>query len=99
NLALAMAGLGQRVGLLDADVYGPSIPLMLGLRERPQTTADKRIVPLEKFGLKVISLGLFIDDATPVIWRGPMINKLLTQFLREVDWGDLDCLVLDLPPG
>jgi ATP-binding protein involved in chromosome partitioning len=99
NLALALAGLGHRVGLMDADVYGPSIPLMLGLRERPQATQDKRLIPLEKFGVKVISLGLFIEDRTPVIWRGPMINKLLTQFLREVDWGDLDYLVLDLPPG
>ena len=99
NLALALVGLGHRVGLLDADVYGPSIPLMLGLHDRPQSTEDKRIVPLEKFGLKVISLGLFVDDRTPVIWRGPMINKLLTQFLREVQWGELDYLILDLPPG
>ena len=99
NLALALAGLGNRVGLLDADVYGPSVPLMLGLAERPRSTEDRRIIPLEKFGLKVISLGLFIDDKTPVIWRGPMINKLLTQFLREADWGELDYLVLDLPPG
>jgi len=99
NLALALSGLGHRVGLLDADVYGPSIPLMLGLTERPQSTDDKQIIPLERFGLKVISLGLFIDDETPVIWRGPMINKLLTQFLREVQWGALDYLVLDLPPG
>jgi len=99
NLALALGSLGHRVGLMDADVYGPSIPLMLGLHERPQSTEDKRIIPLEKFGLKVISLGLFIDDRTPVIWRGPMINKLLTQFLREVDWGELDYLILDLPPG
>ncbi len=99
NLALALTALGHRVGLMDADVYGPSIPLMLGLHDRPQSTEDKRIIPLEKFGLKVISLGLFIDDRTPVIWRGPMINKLLTQFLREVQWGELDYLVLDLPPG
>jgi ATP-binding protein involved in chromosome partitioning len=99
NLALALASLGNRVGLMDADVYGPSIPLMLGLRERPRSTDDKRIIPLEKFGLKVISLGLFIDDRTAVVWRGPMINKLLTQFLREVEWGELDYLVLDLPPG
>jgi ATP-binding protein involved in chromosome partitioning len=99
NLALALACAGQRVGLMDADVYGPSIPLMLGLRDRPGSTADKHIIPLEKFGLKVISLGVFIDDRTPVIWRGPMINKLLTQFLREVDWGELDYLILDLPPG
>ena len=99
NLALALADLGHRVGLLDADVYGPSVPLMLGLRERPRSTEDRRIIPLERFGLKVISLGLFIDDQTPVIWRGPMINKLLTQFLRDVEWGELDYLVLDLPPG
>src|ERR1700687_5823015 len=99
TLALALVGLGYRVGLMDSDVYGPSIPLMLGLHDRPQSTEDKRIIPLEKFGLKVISLGLFIDDRTPVIWRGPMINKLLTQFLREVQWGELDYLVLDLPPG
>jgi ATP-binding protein involved in chromosome partitioning len=99
NLALALSQLGHRVGLLDADVYGPSVPLMLGLTERPQSTDDKRLIPLERFGLKVISLGLFIAEGTPVIWRGPMINKLLTQFLREVEWGELDYLVLDLPPG
>ncbi len=99
NLALALSQLGHRVGLLDADVYGPSVPLMLGLTERPQSTEDKRIIPLERFGLKVVSLGLFIAEGTPVIWRGPMINKLLTQFLREVEWGELDYLVLDLPPG
>ncbi len=99
NLALAVAAMGHAVGLLDADVYGPSVPLMLGLRERPRSTEDRRIIPLERYGLKVISLGLFIEDRTPVVWRGPMINKLLTQFLREVDWGELDYLVLDLPPG
>ncbi len=99
NLALAQAALGQRVGLMDCDVYGPSVPLMLDLHERPKSTDQRRIVPLEKFGLKIISLGLFVEDRTPIIWRGPMINKLLTQFLREVDWGELDFLVLDLPPG
>ena len=99
NLALALVQLGHRVGLLDADVYGPSVPLMLGLHDRPESTDDKRIIPLQKFGMKVISMGLFVDDRTPIIWRGPMINKLLTQFLREVDWGELDYLVLDLPPG
>ncbi len=99
NLALALAGLGHQVGLLDADVYGPSVPLMLGLRERPRSTDDRRIIPLERYGLKVISVGLFIEDHTPVIWRGPMITKLLTQFLRDVEWGELDYLVLDLPPG
>ncbi|MDX2166088.1 MAG: Mrp/NBP35 family ATP-binding protein [Deltaproteobacteria bacterium] len=99
NLALALRGLGQRVGLLDADVYGPSLPLMLGLDERPQSNAQERIMPLERHGVKVISLGLFIQPGQPVIWRGPMITKLLTQFLREVDWGPLDVLLLDLPPG
>jgi ATP-binding protein involved in chromosome partitioning len=99
NLALALHALGHRIGLLDADVYGPSVPLMLGLRQRPESTEDRRIVPLERFGIKAISMGLFIEDRTPVIWRGPMINKLLTQFLREVAWGELDYLVLDLPPG
>jgi len=99
NLALALTGLGKRVGLLDCDVYGPSVPLMLGLKERPTSTEDRRIIPLQKFGLTVISLGLFVEDHTPIIWRGPMITKLLTQFLREVEWGELDYLVLDLPPG
>jgi ATP-binding protein involved in chromosome partitioning len=99
NLALALERSGFRVGLLDADVYGPSIPLMLGLTERPKTDDGNRIQPVEKHGIKVISMGLFIAEGTPVIWRGPMINKLLTQFLREVDWGELDFLVLDLPPG
>jgi ATP-binding protein involved in chromosome partitioning len=99
NLALALRDLGERVGLLDADVYGPSVPLMLGLTEQPSTDEHDRILPVERFGLKVISMGLFIRDRQPVIWRGPMINKLLTQFLRDVEWGALDVLVLDLPPG
>jgi len=99
NFALALRALGYSVGLLDADVYGPSVPLMLGLRDRPGTGADDRIQPIERHGIKAISLGLFIGEGQPVIWRGPMITKLLTQFLREVDWGQLDVLVLDLPPG
>jgi ATP-binding protein involved in chromosome partitioning len=99
NLALSLSRLGLRVGLLDADVYGPSVPLMLGLTERPRTDEQDRIIPVERLGIKVISLGLFIEERQPVIWRGPMINKLLTQFLREVRWGELDYLVLDLPPG
>jgi ATP-binding protein involved in chromosome partitioning len=99
NIALSLIQLGKRVGLMDADVYGPSIPLMLGLSARPESTDEKRIIPVERLGLKVISLGLFIDSGTPVIWRGPMINKLLTQFMRDVEWGELDFLVLDLPPG
>ena len=99
NVALALGRLGHRVGLLDADVYGPSVPLMLGIRERPEADDQERIRPIERLGLKVISMGLFVADGTPVIWRGPMLNKLLTQFLRDVEWGELDFLVLDLPPG
>jgi ATP-binding protein involved in chromosome partitioning len=99
NFALALHALGYRVGLLDADVYGPSVPLMMGLTERPRTGENERILPLERHGIKVISLGLFIGEGQPVIWRGPMITKLLTQFLHDVDWGTLDVLVLDLPPG
>jgi ATP-binding protein involved in chromosome partitioning len=99
NLALALQRLGHRVGLLDADVYGPSVPLMLGIDERPQAGEDQRIVPIERHGIRVISMGMFVAPGTPVIWRGPMINKLLTQFLRDVEWGELDFLVLDLPPG
>ncbi len=99
NLSLALVALGKRVGLMDADVYGPSIPLMLGIDERPESTQDKRIIPIERLGLKVISLGLFIEPGMPVIWRGPMLNKLLTQFMRDVEWGELDFLILDLPPG
>jgi ATP-binding protein involved in chromosome partitioning len=99
NLALALRQLGHRVGLLDADVYGPSVPLMLGIQERPEAGDDQRITPVERYGIKVISMGLFVADGTPIIWRGPMLNKLLTQFLRDVEWGELDYLVLDLPPG
>ncbi len=99
NFALALRSLGYAVGLLDADVYGPSVPLMLGINEPPSTGPDERIRPVERFGIKAISLGMFIHPGQPVIWRGPMITKLLTQFLRDVDWGQLDVLVLDLPPG
>ena len=99
NLALALRRLGRNVGLLDADVYGPSIPTMLGLSERPRADQEKRIEPIERHGLKAISMGLFVDDAKPIIWRGPMITKLLVEFVRNVLWGDLDYLVIDMPPG
>ncbi len=99
NLALALATLRPSIGLLDADVYGPSVPLMLGIDEKATTREDRRIIPVERHGLRVISMGMFIGEATPVIWRGPMITKLITEFLRNVEWGELDVLVLDLPPG
>ncbi|MBW2315298.1 MAG: Mrp/NBP35 family ATP-binding protein [Deltaproteobacteria bacterium] len=98
NLALALHQMGGKVGLLDADVYGPSLPLLMGVSGRPETT-EKRILPLEKYGLKLMSMGFFVDEGSPVIWRGPMVHGLITQFLRDVDWGELDYLVIDLPPG
>jgi ATP-binding protein involved in chromosome partitioning len=99
NLAVALEqGLG-RVGLLDADVYGPSVPVMMGVHERPETHEDRRIVPVRVHGLSMISMGLFLGAETPVIWRGPMLTKLLTEFTRNVEWGELECLVIDLPPG
>ena len=99
NLALALAQLRPRVGLLDADVFGPSVPLMLGIDEKGRPGEGGRLKPAEKHGLRVISMGMFLADSTPVVWRGPMVTKLITEFLRNVDWGPLDVLVLDLPPG
>src|SRR5215510_8113443 len=99
NLALALAAIGQRVGILDADVYGPSVPLMLGIKERPRSTEDKRLIPISKYDLKVMSMGFLIPDGHAAVWRGPMIDKLLTEFIKNVEWGDLDVLVVDLPPG
>jgi len=99
NLACALEHLGNRVGLLDCDIYGPSIPLMMGAHERPTVSDDERLVPLLAHGVKVMSIGLLLTDDQPVIWRGPMINKTIQQFLFAVEWGDLDCLLVDLPPG
>jgi ATP-binding protein involved in chromosome partitioning len=99
NLALALAAIGQRVGILDADVYGPSVPLMLGVKERPQSTEEKRLVPITKYDLKVMSMGFLVPEGHAVVWRGPMIDKLLTEFIKNVEWGELDVLVVDLPPG
>jgi ATP-binding protein involved in chromosome partitioning len=99
NLACALVALGRRVGLLDADVYGPSLPTMLGLSGRPQVAEHSKVVPLEKYGLQVMSMGFFLDDTSPVIWRGPLVTGLLRQFLKDVLWGELDVLVIDLPPG
>src|SRR5881392_3771719 len=99
NLALALAKLGHRVGLLDADVYGPNVPIMLGATEQPEATPDKRIIPVQAQGLKMISMGLLNPGDKPVIWRGPMLHSVITQFLRSVEWGELDYLIIDLPPG
>ena len=99
NLAVAAAQQGLKVGLLDSDIYGPSIPMMLGLKDSPLGTPDGQILPLEKFGIKVMSMGVLIEEDRPVIWRGAMLNKALQQFLKDVAWGDLDLLFIDLPPG
>jgi len=99
NLALALAKLGYRVGLLDADVYGPNVPIMLGATQQPEATQDKRIIPVQSQGLKMISMGLLNPGDKPMIWRGPMLHSVITQFLRSVEWGELDYLIIDLPPG
>jgi len=99
NVALALAKLGHKVGLLDADVYGPNVPIMLGTTQEPLATMDKRMIPVEVQGLKMISMGLLSPADKPMIWRGPMLHSVITQFLRNVQWGDLDYLVIDLPPG
>jgi len=99
NLALALKRLGARVGLLDADVYGPNVPLMLGTGVQPKVLGDNRIEPIEAHGLKVISVGLLNPGDKPLIWRGPMLHSIIKQFLGSVVWGQLDYLVVDLPPG
>ena len=99
NLALAIADEGYTVGLLDADIYGPSIPTMLGLKGAQPKAIEKRIQPLESEGLRLMSLGFMVEEDTPLVWRGPMVHSAVTQFLREVDWGELDVLVVDMPPG
>ena len=100
NLAVAMARRGFKVGLADTDIYGPNIPGMLGVQGKPQVTGDtKRLEPPSAHGVKTVSMGLLLDSGTPVIWRGPMLAKMVTQFLFSVEWGHLDMLLLDLPPG
>lgn len=98
NLAIALARLGHKVGLLDADVYGPNVPLMMGIRDVPTAIGD-RIQPLEQYGVQLMSMGFLNPGDKPLIWRGPMLNSVIQQFLRGVDWRDLDYLVIDLPPG
>ncbi|MEI5681630.1 MULTISPECIES: Mrp/NBP35 family ATP-binding protein [unclassified Mesorhizobium] len=99
NIALGLAANGLKVGVLDADIYGPSMPKLLDLHGRPQTVDGKILKPMEKYGLKVMSMGFLVDEETPMIWRGPMVMSALTQMLREVEWGPLDVLVVDMPPG
>lgn len=99
NLACALRHLGERVGLLDGDIYGPSIPLMMGIQDRPQVNEQEQLVPPFAHGVKLMSMGFLIGDDQPVIWRGPMIQKTMQQFIHQVDWGELDYLLVDLPPG
>ncbi|MDP6795057.1 MAG: Mrp/NBP35 family ATP-binding protein [Verrucomicrobiota bacterium] len=101
NLACALAKRGARIGLLDCDIYGPSIPLMMGVNERPSVTvgSEEKLVPLESHGVKLMSMGFLLQDDQPIIWRGPMIMRTIQQFVMQVDWGELDYLIVDLPPG
>src|ERR1700710_2512443 len=98
NLAIALSKMGRKVGLMDADVYGPNIPLMMGVRATPHALGE-RIQPIEKHGVKIMSMGFLNPGDKPLVWRGPMLHSVIQQFLRGVDWGDLDYLVIDLPPG
>jgi ATP-binding protein involved in chromosome partitioning len=99
NLALGLRDLGLKVGMLDADIYGPSLPKLLAIKEKPQTIGGTRLKPIERYGLTVMSIGFLIDEDTPMIWRGPMVMSAITQMLREVEWGKLDVMVVDMPPG
>ncbi len=99
NLALALAAQGRTVGLLDADIYGPSQPRMMGIAGKPVSHDGKVLQPMENFGIKVMSMGFLVDEETPMIWRGPMVQSALQQMLRDVNWGDLDVMIVDMPPG
>jgi ATP-binding protein involved in chromosome partitioning len=99
NLALALRDLGIRAGILDADIYGPSMPRLLAIREKPQTVGGTRLKPIVRHGLPVMSIGFLVEEETPMIWRGPMVMSALTQMLREVEWGTLDVMIVDMPPG
>jgi ATP-binding protein involved in chromosome partitioning len=99
NLALGLRDLGLRVGLLDADIYGPSVPRLTGIHEKPALNADKKMIPISRFGLSIMSIGFLVEEDTAMIWRGPMVMSAITQMLRDVAWGTLDVLVVDMPPG
>jgi ATP-binding protein involved in chromosome partitioning len=99
NLALGLRDLGLKVGMLDADIYGPSLPKLLAIKEKPQTIGGNKLKPIERYGLSVMSIGFLIEEETPMIWRGPMVMSAITQMLREVEWGKLDVMVVDMPPG
>jgi ATP-binding protein involved in chromosome partitioning len=99
NLAIALRNLGNAVGLLDADVYGPNVPVMLGTNEQPRAVDERTIIPVEAYGLKMISMGLLNPGDKPLVWRGPMLHSVIQQFLRSTQWGTLDYLIVDLPPG
>src|SRR5580700_5072748 len=99
NLSIALKNMGHAVGLLDADVYGPNVPVMLGTNEQPRAVDDKTIIPVQAYGLKMISMGLLSPGDKPLVWRGPMLHSVIQQFLRSVRWGELDYLIVDLPPG
>lgn len=99
NIALGLQALGLKVGILDADVYGPSMPRLMGISGRPETTNGRIMKPMSNYGIKVMSMGFLVEEETPMIWRGPMVMSALTQMMREVEWGDLDVMVVDMPPG
>lgn len=99
NLAIALSMEGISVGLMDSDIYGPSVQIMMGIDEKPMVSEKQKLLPIEKFGIKMMSMGFIVDKDAPLIWRGPMVTKAVEQFLRDVDWGNLDTLVIDLPPG
>ena len=99
NIACGLKHKGYTVGLLDLDIYGPSLPIILGVNQQPEMTEDNKLVPLDRYGMKIMSFGFLSGNDTPVIWRGPLVSRMTEQFFRDVDWGDLDFLILDLPPG
>ena len=99
NIALALKSLGSKVGILDADIYGPSLPKMMGLNEKPKSDNGKNLIPIEKFGLQCMSIGFLVDEETPMIWRGPMVTSAIKTFTQKVLWKDLDFIIVDMPPG